>query len=170
MKKLLWMSVLAIGLGLGWRAWQGTTTSDGGDPKLLFDRLWVDHLPRSERDTVQVFVAVTEQPVGVFENRARWKGAWEVFRYERRSNDQIDFLFPHTRDRERAGYRASRCHQDGFDFCLELAGASRGTQRYYSRKGWEIGQVKTPAALLDQVGHLEQLVDEAAGLKPEGEQ
>ena len=39
---------------------------------------------------------------------------------------------------QRVHYTARRCAENGFDFCLELSGTSRGTRRYYSKKEWSV--------------------------------
>ena len=35
----------------------------------VFDRIWIDHVPRNDRDTVQVFAAITDWSVQVSRNR-----------------------------------------------------------------------------------------------------
>jgi hypothetical protein len=110
------------------------------DSRLAQDRLWVDHLPKSERDTFEVFTVLTQKPVGVFETLTVWRGSYEVFRYEL-SGEDMRVVFPHTGDREKVRVRARRCNERGMDFCLELDGASRGVKRYYSREGWEINRI-----------------------------
>ena len=51
------------------------------------DRVWIDHMPRGERDTINVFAVLTRQPVGVFQAASAWKGAYEAFRYEKHGNE-----------------------------------------------------------------------------------
>jgi hypothetical protein len=106
--------------------------------RLVADRIWIDHIPRSERDTIRVFALISEHSVGVFQATSQWRGAYEVFRYEA-SGGELRIVFPQTGDRETVRVKARRCNESGMDFCLELDGASRGVKRYYSREGWEIG-------------------------------
>lgn len=159
MKKLLLFVCAVAGLYLGWRAIRSDATvdaTDGGDAKLIFDRLWVDHVPQNDRDAFQIFAVVTEEPMGLFDVRSKWKGGWELFRYDTRGNGQLELSYPQSRQKEKAAYRATTCKERGFDFCLEISGTSRGARRYYSRKGWEIGATArtSPAALVDSVEHL----------------
>lgn len=107
------------------------------DDNLALDRFWIDHLPRNDRDTFQIFLAVTEQPFGAFQAASKWKGAYEIFHYEAHDNE-LRVLFPQNGDREQIKAKATRCREKGFDYCLELEGSSRGVTRYYSQKGWEI--------------------------------
>jgi hypothetical protein len=155
MKRLLVMVML---LAAGWLAWRFFSSgpaepADHGE-SLIYDRLWVDHLPQSETDTVQVFAAVTEQPIGIFQAASLWKGAWELFRYEPRGDGRLVIVYPQSGQKEPVGYHARRCATKRFDFCMELSGASRGVKRYYSQKGWEIGAAASPEALRGRVAAL----------------
>jgi hypothetical protein len=95
-------------------------------------------MPKDDRDTINVFAAITDEPIGIFQATSVWKGAFELFRYENAGDGKIVFMYPQTRDKERGAYRARTCSEKGFDYCLELDGNSRGVKRYFSQKGWEI--------------------------------
>ena len=136
-KKLLIVALIA-GAGYGaWRWHDGGAARPAADAGLAFDRLWIDHVPRDDKDTIHAFVALTEQPVGVFQSASVWRGSYEVYLYEARDGE-LRVVFPQTGDRERIRVRAQACHEHDMDYCLEIKGASRGVKRYYSRKGWEI--------------------------------
>jgi hypothetical protein len=134
MKKLLLVALLAIAGVTAWRM------HDAPGRGLLQDRVWIDHVPRNDRDVINVFVAVSDQSVGAFNQASAWRGAYEGFRYEA-SGDELRLLFPQTGDRERVTAKARKCDVGGMDYCLEVSGSSRGVKRYYSRKGWEIDRV-----------------------------
>ncbi len=140
MKKLLFFIILVIAAYFVWRWWHSpdAASADRGQ-KLVYDRLWVDHVPKSETDTIQLFVAITEEPLGIFQQTSSWRGSFELFRYEPAGDGKATLLYPQTKEKERVAYRAAACSEKGFDFCLELSGASRGTKRYFSQKGWEVG-------------------------------
>ena len=123
---------------------------ESDDDKLLTDRIWIDHMPRNDRDVIQVFLAITDQPMGIFQAASQWKGSYELFRYEAQG-DEMRIVFPQTGDREKVTAKARRCNERGMDYCLEMSGASRGVKRYYSRKGWEVGADLRPDQLDDQV-------------------
>jgi len=155
MKKLLSMSLLA---GLALLAWRFThsnpAASDGGDPRLVYDRLWIDHLPRNDRDTAQLFAVLSEEPLGAFESRSAWQGAWEFFRYQASDDGRFDLRFPQRGKRELTRVRATRCQERDFDYCLVIQRGDGKQFRYYSRKGWEIGNATNAAGLRDQIGHV----------------
>jgi hypothetical protein len=136
MKKavLLVIAVVVVVVSL----WSWKHTARPGENRLVVDRIWIDHIPRGERDTIRVFALVSEHSIGVFQATSQWRGAYEAFRYEA-GGGELRLVFPQTGDRETVRAKARRCSEGGMDFCLELDGASRGAKRYYSREGWEIG-------------------------------
>ena len=155
-KTLAVVALLSIALVATWW-WKG---GDGAavepkDPVLAFDRIWIDHLPKNDKDIVHVFAAISEEPVGIFQAQTQWRGSYELFRYEAHG-DQIRFLYPQTGEREKARLRARECSDKGMDFCLQIDGASRGVTRYYSREGWEIGKHADAAALRERAGAIVQ--------------
>ncbi len=141
MKKALLAMVVIAGAGYGVSRWRSGEPAPKHDKSLVTDRLWIDHIPRGERDVIQVFAALTEEPIGIFQATSRWKGEFEAFRYELHNNE-LRMVFPQTGARERARAVATECNQAGMDYCLELDGAGHGVKRYYSREGWEIGSVR----------------------------
>jgi hypothetical protein len=136
MKKLLILAVISTCAFAGWRVLRGGGGA-GAAHDLVLDRIWIDHMPRHDRDQISVFAAITDEPIGVFQTASAWKGHFEMFRYEA-LGDEIRLLYPQDNHREHASAKARTCSEDGFDYCLELEGASRGVKRYYSRKGWEL--------------------------------
>jgi hypothetical protein len=139
MKKLLLIAAIA-GAGIGTWRWRQARGEQPSDASLVTDRLWVDHLPRNERDTIQVFAALTQEPIGIFQKVSAWQGSYELFRYEGHDGE-LRLVFPQNGDKEKVRAKARRCDEAGMDFCLELSGSSRGAKRYYSVEGWEIGSV-----------------------------
>ena len=153
MKKAL--LVLALLGAAGYTTYKVThgsvATTDG--TSLALDRIWIDHLPSNETDTIQVFVALTEQPFGVFSQTSSWRGAYEGFQYEK-DGGKLRIVYPQTGEKETAKLTATRCSERGMDFCLEITGASRGVTRYYSKKGWEIDGMKSLGQLQPRIDAL----------------
>ncbi len=143
MRKLVWIIVLVVVAYLAWRWWRGRDGEGVADrgQQIVFNRLWVDHMPAQPTDTFQVFAAVTDESLGLFDARSQWRGSWELFRYEPRGDGQLELLYPQSRDKQRVSYRAWKCSEKReFDFCLELSGG-KGAKKYYSQRGWEIGAI-----------------------------
>jgi hypothetical protein len=137
MKKPVMLVVFAAVVVVSVWSWRRTGASEADSQQLFADRIWLDHVPRSDKDTIQAFVAISEHSVGAFQATSMWRGGFEAFRYEAHAGE-LRALYPQTGDREAIRVKAKRCNEQGMDYCLELDGASRGVKRYYSRKGWEI--------------------------------
>jgi hypothetical protein len=134
MKKIALGMILLVGGAVAWRM----VRSDAADPKMVFDRFWVDHQPQGVEDKFQVFFMNSEFPFGRFVTRTAFLGQFEEFHYHviPKEDGVMDFLFGATREIQRVKYTARPCHEHGFDYCLDLAGTSRGVKRYYSKKEW----------------------------------
>jgi len=147
------MKKLALGLVLvgTWFAWRGLH-HDGNDAKLLYDRFWVDHEPRELREKFQALIVSGEHPIGQFATRTIWSGEWEGFHYHvvPREDGVLDIIFPNAGEQQRMKYTARRCNENGFDYCLEITGTSRGTQRYYSKKEWDRKHVQLSELFAEQ--------------------
>lgn len=138
MKKLI-LTVIVVASGLlAWRAWRGGAgPADGGHgPEIFYGRAWIDHMPKSRTEVFRVFGTGKKEPFGWFAERTAWKGTWEVFRYEPKGEGKADARLPQSGKTMRLGYRAWKCNEKDFDYCLELSGLD-GPTKYYSRRGWE---------------------------------
>jgi hypothetical protein len=141
MKKLM-LGVAALGaVGYGVYRWTAHAAPPSTHTELVENRLWIDHMPRSERDTIQVFLTLGDESIGTFQQTSAWRGAYELFQYEGHGGE-LRIIYPQTGDRETIKAKATKCRENGFDYCLEMAGGSRGVKRYYSMKDWEIGSIR----------------------------
>jgi hypothetical protein len=135
------VAIVAIAtVALALKLWIGAGTDEGSasDSQLLANRVWLDRLPRDEKETVNVFAAVTRRSVGFFQATTRWKGSYELFQFEA-LGPEMRVVYPQTGEKERIRARAWECNErNNMDYCLDIAGSSRGVKRYYSRRGWEI--------------------------------
>jgi hypothetical protein len=135
-------SIVAIAV---WRS-RPAAPSAADANRLVVDRIWIDHLPRNDTDTVQGFIAISKDARGVFGAASQWRGSHELFRYEARGAE-LRIVYPQTGERETVRALARRCTEHDMDFCLEIKGASRGVKNYYSRKGWEIDHARGSEAI-----------------------
>ena len=118
--------------------WTRSAPEPEADKVTAVDRIWIDHLPKTETDTINIFAAITEEPMGIFQATSMWKGQHELFVYEAHG-DTIRATYPQDRSREELKVTATACSEvRDMDYCLVIKGASRGPKKYYSRKGWEI--------------------------------
>ncbi|HSN29368.1 MAG TPA: hypothetical protein VLT45_23925 [Kofleriaceae bacterium] len=149
MKKLALLSIVVAGAVAGYRHFSHAPAHHA---HLVQDRAWLDHMPRNDRDTVNVFAVLTQQPVGVFQAASFWKGSYEAFRYEQKG-DEIRMIFPQTGDKESITVTAYECSDGGFDYCLDVKGGSHGVKRYYSREEWVIDSPADLAPSLQNLLH-----------------
>jgi len=151
MKRRLTIVGLALVGALAFVRWVGEGADNApSDPKLVVDRIWVDQLATKPRDVMNVFVAITQQPVGIFQSTTQWKGSYEIFHYSA-SGNELRIVYPQTDEKEKVNARAWKCNQGDMDYCLELTGASRGVKRYQSQRGWEIDGLARPEQILDRI-------------------
>jgi hypothetical protein len=144
-KTILVVIVISIAVVAVWRSRQAGPFAAKPD-RLLVDRIWIDHIPRNDRDTIQAFIASSEDARGMFGASSQWRGSFELFRYEGHSAE-LRLAYPQTGEREAVRVTARHCAEHDMDFCLELKGASRGVKKYYSRKGWEIDHARDGHAI-----------------------
>src|SRR5215475_1127060 len=118
MKKLLVLILVSACAVAGWRVLRG---GGGGDEaaathedKLVRDRIWVDHMPKNDRDQFSIFAAITDEPIGIFQTTSVWKGEFEMFRYEAHRGE-LRVLYPQNGDRERVTAKAHKCSERDFD-------------------------------------------------------
>ncbi|HEY1556673.1 MAG TPA: hypothetical protein VGF94_17680 [Kofleriaceae bacterium] len=153
MRKLVLVVVIA---GLGFGAWKwharATARATHGEAKLVQNRLWIDHVPKNDRDTFQVFATLSDEGIGIFQATSAWKGGYEAFQYEA-NGDELRAVYPQTGDKEKLHATARRCNDGGMDYCLELSGSSRGVQKYYSLEGWELDSLADEQAQVRALEH-----------------
>jgi hypothetical protein len=148
MKKLLVLAAISA-TGYGVYHWHGhSQTEPERDNELVRDRIWIDHLPRNEREPIETLVILKKQAGGVFNTASRWQGKYEMFRYEMQGG-QIRMDFPQTGERDRVRVWATKCNERGMDYCLKLQGNSRGVEQYYSREGWDVRSLDEARAKID---------------------
>ena len=148
-KPLLILGLVVVGV-LTLVIW---TTGPDGDLS-VFDRIWIDQLPSKPKDTGNAFVAVTKQPLGVFQSASQYKGSFEIFTYKA-SGDELQVVYPQTDEKAKVKARAWKCNERDMDYCLELSGSTRGVKRYGSRRGWEIDE---SASLEQTLSRVESIV------------
>lgn len=148
MNKLLVVAgVAALGVG-AWRVKAHHDATDGGGNKLLVDRVWIDHLPRHERELVNVFALFSEHKIGVFDQRSAWTGSFEAFRYSR-GEGKLDAVFPQTGAKEQYSVKVRTCSENGMDYCLDIDGGKHGVKHYFSKKKWVIRDLASEQQLVE---------------------
>ena len=134
---LLVAAVISVAGFSAWK-WHGhhAAPAQTQADSLVSNRIWIDHIPKNQRDVIQAFAMLDEEAFGVFNASSSWRGQFEAFRFEKQG-DELRVVYPQTGDKEKITARARKCDVKDFDYCLELDGG-KGAKKYYSREGWEI--------------------------------
>ncbi len=109
-------------------------THDSGSSKLLLDRNWIDHMPRTERDKLHVYRFVPSMGGGVFQDRTLYKGTFELFHFET-DGDKLHFVLPETHEDVTSRFHIEEV--DGpkpFDLKLTIDDDPRGPSVYYGMR------------------------------------
>lgn len=163
MKKLL-VAAGAAGLMVG--GWKLAHRHQVDDAKLdVTDRLWIDHMPKHDRDLLHLVVALThnhdEANIGFLRFGSRWHAQVDGFRFEKKGSD-LSVEFPQNSWRATWHTKVSRCSVGDFNLCLEIT-APRGTFHYFSRDDWKVGDADAGRALAER---LLQEAPRATGAEP----
>jgi hypothetical protein len=149
-KSIVLIIIVAIAVAVAVAHGRFTSEPAAEPSRLVANRIWLDHIPRNDKDTVQAFFANSKDALGLFAASSQWRGRYELFRYEA-SGGELRVVYPQTGERESVRVKARRCTEQGMDFCLEIEGASRGVKKYYSREGWEVDAARDAGAISARV-------------------
>jgi hypothetical protein len=101
--------------------------------KLLENRNWMDHWPRSSNEQLYVYRFTPQMGGGVFQDRTLFKGVFELFVYEV-AGSELRIRWPHNNVRDAVRFKIERVKgPHPFDLRLTLEGTSRGPSVYYGR-------------------------------------
>lgn len=141
-------NALLVSLALviaAWWLWPSSTESTasedaksaGGDFDVLANRVWIDHMPTSERDKINVFVLFDEPTFGVFSESSSFEGNWGAFEWSLDKGLVLHMLQEGSKHRVHPKV-ASGAACAPFDYCLKLKGAPRGPKKYISMEEWVV--------------------------------
>ena len=109
----------------------------------LVDRIWIDHMPTSERDKIDVFVMLGEPSMGGFSTSSAFEGDWAAFEWGLDGGLHLRMLQTDKKHKIKASIvKGAGC--EPFDYCLRLKGAPRGSKKYGSMEDWVVNGNETP--------------------------
>lgn len=128
---------------------------DRGDlRKVLVNRVWIDHLPRSFKDKIHVLALVGEQHMGVFQHTSAFEGDFAAFQWSLEPGTRLGITMLQSDAQHSLRVRVATEGCGGFDYCMRVKGAPRGAKRYVSQADWVISaeglarvDARDPAAL-----------------------
>lgn len=111
----------------------------------LVDRLWIDHIPTTEREKVDLFLMLQEPTIGVFSKSSAYEGDWASFEWGLDGGLHLVMLQNEKKHKIKASIlKGPGCAP--FDYCMKLKGAPRGSKKYGSMEDWVINANELPDA------------------------
>ncbi len=108
----------------------------GGDFETLANRIWIDHMPTTERDKVDVFIMLDDPTLGMFSTSSAYEGDWAGFEW--RLDKGLVFTMLQADKKHRVSPKLTTGKCAPFDHCLKLKGAPRGSKTYVSMDDWVV--------------------------------
>jgi hypothetical protein len=139
-----WSKVaLLVALAAGaWKLWHLVfDADDGGGTKQLVNQLWLERMPRDERDLIYAAVLLEHkgERVGAVAHASRWRAHQDGFVW-RLEGTELRTRFPQDDRRYTLEVRTWRCEGEAprpFQLCLEARAGER-VLRFYSMRDWVI--------------------------------
>lgn len=101
------------------------------------NRLWIDKLPSTQKEKIDLIVSVDDPRIGFFQHTSAFEGDFAMFGWSAKDNKiTIEMLQTGKKHKLRMKVTDKDCGR--FDYCLEVKGAPRGAKRYYSMEEWVI--------------------------------
>ncbi len=140
LKKITLVSAFLL-LVTAWYCWpdsedDSNAALDGGMERLLINRIWIDQIPTTEHDKVDLFVMVDEPQMGAFSKSSTFEGEWAVFEWDLDKGFQLRMLQTDTTHSLKAKVIKDSKRCAPFDYCLKMRGAPRGAKKYGSMEDW----------------------------------
>jgi len=128
------IAIAAILLASACSSGKSPTISRDEAKQLLIDRNWIDHMPKNERDHLNVYRFVPSMGGGVFQDRTLYKGTFELFMFKV-DGDHIDFNMPETHERVSSQFQIDKVTgPKPFDLKLTIWNDPRGPHEYFGMR------------------------------------
>jgi len=138
---------LALGAGLWFHF------SDSGDSEITDgssvtwkNRVWIDKIPSSNSDKIDVLVAIDDPMMGVFQRTSAYEGDFSVFAWEGKGK-AVKIRMLQTDKTSQVKFAPSKDGCGHFDYCMKVRGAPRGGKQYFSMEDWVIEGTDSVASI-----------------------
>lgn len=144
-----------------WKLGSALLFEDQGT-KHAVNRIWIDHMPRDDRDMITHFVLL-DHPQGKFGaigRSSQWRHMVDVFRWKL-DGDKLGLFFPQDRVRGEVEIETWECAGEApapFELCMKMTNKQGRSWTFYSREDWEIKPRSIAESLADIVDEQPTLV------------
>ncbi len=134
---------------------QGENELTAADMGPMVNRVWINHIPKTERDKIDVFVMIDDPSFGAFSHTSAFEGDWSSFEWSTDKKLHIRMLQSGKKHHISATIiKGPGC--EPFDYCMRIKGTPRGAKKYVSMEEWVIEPAMdardlVPTALVDQI-------------------
>lgn len=138
-----------------WKLGSALLSDEAQGTEHAVNQLWIDHMPRDDRDMITHFVAI-DHPQGKFGALGRssqWRHMVDVFRWELNGN-KLGLFFPQDRARGEVTIETWECAGEApapFELCMKMTNKQGRSWTFYSREEWEINPRGAAESLTDIV-------------------
>jgi hypothetical protein len=141
----------------------GSSDDDAASTKHLVNQVWIERMPRSERDMIGhlALVAHPRFKLGGAGRSSQWRHFVELFHWSLEGH-RLGLYFPQEEVRGHVQVRTWSCEGEApapFELCLEISANDRKAV-YYSKRDWVID----PHAAAGSLADLGERVPELAGM------
>ncbi len=175
--KLIALALVGAGSFGVWKLGAALLGDEAQGTEHAVNQLWIDHMPRDDRDMITHFVLL-DHPQGQFGEIGRssqWRHLIDVFKWQLRGA-KLGLFFPQDRARGEVTVETWECAGEApapFELCMKLSNEQGPSFMFYSREDWEIRPGEASESLVDIVDEQPTLaavlgaVDEGAAAQVE---
>lgn len=135
MRTKLLVLVLVVA-GAAWMLWP--TSQAQRSHSRLINRVWIERLPNAPTEKFDIFLMLGDENMGAFQHTSLYEGDYSLFSWDTLASNHVDLVMLQTGRRHRMSFDISSKDCGGFDYCMKVKGAPRGTRHYYSMEDWVI--------------------------------
>lgn len=125
-----------------WKLGSALLSDETQGTKHAVNQLWIDHVPRDDRDMITHFV-ILDHPQGKFGaigRSSQWRHMVDVFKWNL-GGDTLRLFFPQDRAKGEVKLETWECAGEApapFELCMRMTNKQGKSWMFYSREEWEI--------------------------------
>lgn len=125
-----------------YKAGQALLSDEDQGTKHAINQIWIDHIPRNDRDMITHFVLVDHRDgqFGAVGHSSQWRHIVDVFRWQLQGKT-LRMFFPQDRVKGQVEIETWRCEGEApapFELCMKMTNKNGRSFMLYSRDDWKI--------------------------------
>ncbi len=104
------------------------------------NQLWIDRIPDTEKDKMNLFAIIKAEKIGVYQAASEFEGDYSIFFLESLDDKTVSIKMGQTDKKHKISYKVRpTTGKELGDFALEVSGHPRGPKSYFTLNEWELG-------------------------------